>query len=27
MSHGIVGTPVDTSASTPAYAPGFEPKT
>lgn len=27
MSHGIVGTPVDTSASTPAYAPGFEPRT
>jgi quercetin dioxygenase-like cupin family protein len=27
MSHGIVGTPVDTSASTPAYAPGFEPHT
>ncbi|MGH7390659.1 MAG: cupin domain-containing protein [Candidatus Rokuibacteriota bacterium] len=27
MSHGIVGTPVDTSVSTPAYAPGFEPRT
>jgi len=26
MSHGIVGTPVDTSISTPLYAPGFEPK-
>ena len=25
-SHGIVGTPVDTSISAPAYAPGFEPK-
>ncbi len=27
MSHGIVGTPVDRSVSTPAYAPGFEPRT
>ncbi|OLA96948.1 MAG: hypothetical protein AUH20_02275 [Candidatus Rokubacteria bacterium 13_2_20CM_69_15_2] len=26
MSHGIVGTPVDTSISAPLYAPGFEPK-
>ena len=26
MSHGIVGTAVDTSVSAPAYAPGFEPK-
>lgn len=26
MSHGIVGTPVDTSRSAPGYAPGFEPK-
>ncbi len=26
MSHGIVGSAVDTSVSTPAYAPGFEPK-
>jgi quercetin dioxygenase-like cupin family protein len=26
MSHGIVGTAVDTSISAPAYAPGFEPK-
>ena len=25
-SHGIVGTAVDTSVSSPAYAPGFEPK-
>jgi len=25
MSHGIVGTPVDRSVSTAAYAPGFEP--
>lgn len=25
MSHGIAGTPVDPSASTPLYAPGFEP--
>jgi quercetin dioxygenase-like cupin family protein len=25
-SHGIVGTAVDTSISSPAYAPGFEPK-
>jgi quercetin dioxygenase-like cupin family protein len=27
MTHGIVGTAVDTSVSTPLYAPGFEPKT
>ena len=27
LSHGIVGTAVDPSVSTPAYAPGFEPKT
>ena len=26
MTHGIVGTPVDTSISAPLYAPGFEPK-
>lgn len=26
MSHGIVGTAVDTSISAPRYAPGFEPK-
>ena len=26
MSHGIVGTAVDTSTSTPAYLPGFGPK-
>ena len=26
MSHGIVGTAVDTTVSAPAYAPGFEPK-
>ena len=26
MSHGIIGTPVDTSISAPLYAPGFEPK-
>ena len=26
LSHGIVGTAVDTSVSAPAYAPGFEPK-
>lgn len=26
MSHGIVGTAVDTSIAAPAYAPGFEPK-
>ena len=26
MSHGIVGTPVDTSISAPLFAPGFEPK-
>ena len=26
MSHGIVGTAVDTSISAAAYAPGFEPK-
>ena len=26
MSHGIVGTAVDTSISSPAYAPGFEPR-
>ena len=26
MSHGIVGTPVDTSISAPLYAPGFEPR-
>ena len=26
MSHGIIGTAVDTSISSPAYAPGFEPK-
>ena len=26
MSHGIVGKAVDTSVSSPAYAPGFEPK-
>jgi quercetin dioxygenase-like cupin family protein len=26
MSHGIVGTAVDTSVSAPAYAPGFEPE-
>jgi quercetin dioxygenase-like cupin family protein len=26
MSHGIVGTAVDTSVSAPRYAPGFEPK-
>jgi quercetin dioxygenase-like cupin family protein len=26
MSHGIVGTAVDTSISAPAYAPGFEQK-
>ena len=26
MSHGIVGTAVDTSISAPAYAPGFAPK-
>ncbi len=26
MSHGIVGTAVDTSISAPGYAPGFEPK-
>jgi quercetin dioxygenase-like cupin family protein len=26
MTHGIVGTAVDASVSTPAYAPGFEPK-
>ena len=26
MSHGIVGTAVDTSTSAPRYAPGFEPK-
>jgi quercetin dioxygenase-like cupin family protein len=25
-SHGIVGTAVDPSSSSPAYAPGFEPK-
>ena len=25
MSHGIIGTPVDTSISAPMYAPGFEP--
>ena len=25
-SHGIVGTAVDASVSSPAYAPGFEPK-
>jgi quercetin dioxygenase-like cupin family protein len=25
ISHGIVGTAVDTSVSAPAYAPGFEP--
>jgi quercetin dioxygenase-like cupin family protein len=27
MSHGIVGTAVDTSISAPRYAPGFEPET
>jgi quercetin dioxygenase-like cupin family protein len=27
MSHGIVGTAVDTSIAAPRYAPGFEPKT
>jgi quercetin dioxygenase-like cupin family protein len=27
MSHGIAGTPVDTSISAPLYAPGFAPKT
>lgn len=27
MTHGIVGTAVDTSVSAPLYAPGFEPKT
>ncbi len=26
MTHGIVGTPVDTSVSAPLYAPGFGPK-
>ena len=26
MSHGIIGTPVDTSISAPLYAPWFEPK-
>lgn len=26
MSHGIIGTAVDTSMSTPAYVPGFEAK-
>ena len=26
LSHGIVGTAVDTSISSPAYVPGFEPK-
>jgi hypothetical protein len=26
MTHGIVGTAVDTSISAPLYAPGFEPK-
>jgi quercetin dioxygenase-like cupin family protein len=26
LSHGIVGTAVDTSISVPAYAPGFEPE-
>ncbi len=26
LSHGIVGTAVDTSVSAPAYAPGFEPR-
>ena len=26
MSHGIVGTPVDSSISAPLYAPGFDPK-
>ncbi len=26
MTHGIVGTAVDTSVASPLYAPGFEPK-
>ena len=26
MTHGIIGTAVDTSVSAPRYAPGFEPK-